>query len=118
MEPADLPDDRLDEILAVLSIARRRDILRILGEQSAPMAITDVVRKLDQSDEPVTGESSRVVTDDLLTLRLYHVDLPKLRQAGLVEHDTDRKTVQLTDQARCEWVQTIIERPRAGEDSG
>lgn len=109
------PEETATSRVDSLPVARQRGILRILREQSAPMTITEVARKLRQSDRHLTDDLSGVMKDDLVRLRLYHVDLPTLNQAGLVDFDRDQKTVQLTEQARRRRIQTAIKRSPSGE---
>jgi hypothetical protein len=71
----------------------RRTLLQCLTETTGAVDVADVTDYiLETSDQPRTdGLVARV------ELRLYHVHLPRLADAGLVQWDADRKTVSLTD---------------------
>lgn len=110
------PEETATSRVDSLPVARQRGILRILREQSAPMTITEVARKIRQSDRHLTDDLSGVMKDDLVRLRVYHIDVPKLSQAGLVDYDPDQKVVQLTEQTRCGEFQTVIAETRSDEE--
>lgn len=76
---------------------RRRETLGILREASEPMAIADIAQDLfldgrasPESDADFEGIERRYI-------QLYHVDVPKMVQAGLVEYDQERKVVSVAE---------------------
>lgn len=109
MHPDDLTDRQLDDLLSALAIARRRRLLRYLAEQSRPVTVTELTAEMARSELSVAAGPSATTRDDVVRARLVHVDIPMLDQAGLVHHDSDRETVQLTELADLPWVRAIIE---------
>jgi hypothetical protein len=86
-----LREERTDWNLVYGALAddRRRELLRYLAHATERRTITDVVEHLYDGDEPTEDERARFVAN------LYHVHLPKLADADLVEWDQNRETVAL-----------------------
>lgn len=91
------------EALAVLlARPRRRDIVSIIADQQQPLTLKELYthmmnsgrtsRALDRGEEP-RGEEDRGEEEPTLLVTLHHVDLPKLQEVGLIEYDSDEKTV-------------------------
>lgn len=86
---------RLDELFSVLSNRRRRRVLySLVDSEDAVVECSQLVRRL--ADGPVTigaseddGSSEASVARDL-----YHVHLPRLEDAGIVEYDRRQGTVR------------------------
>lgn len=79
-EPAD------DIVFECLADRRRRQIVAVLDETDQSMPLSSLAGKVaDQLDETDETSIERVQTS------LYHVDLPKLADAGLVDYDADRQ---------------------------
>lgn len=97
--PADAPADTY----AVLSARERRATLRRLATADRPVAIADltrgVARELEPADADDSGPNAEPSAERLreLRIRLYHCDLPKLADYGMVAVDRDRRTVTLRE---------------------
>lgn len=88
-----------DDIFDLLSDQRRRTVLDILRARDDPLALADVAREVVRDeDTPIDA----VPAEDLERVhsRLYHQDVPKLADYGVVEYNVERRTVALTEQAR------------------
>lgn len=85
-----LPRDRL---FALLSDDRRRYVVRYLQEATAPVALADLARTITERESagPPAGAENRERT---IHRSLYHWHVPKLADAGVVDHDRDRGTAE------------------------
>ena len=82
---------RLDRLYDVLADERRRRLLSYLHRKDS-----DVASLVELIDYLVVHEADSVAdldTDDV-AISLYHTDLPKLADAGLVEYDERSRTVR------------------------
>ena len=79
--------DRLDAVLDAMASPWRRGILYLLSERG-PLEIDDLADGLGAWNE-VVDHGGRTLPDDveMLRVRLHHVHLPKLEDAGLVEYE-------------------------------
>lgn len=99
------PADELDTVFDTLSHHRRRNALACLSDASGTVALADLAedvaaREKRSNTELSGGDAQAVYT----TLR--HVHLPKLDEAGAVEHDPDRKLVSAT--ATTGWIEHAL----------
>lgn len=100
---ADAPPASVDVLLATLSSGERRWILRHLMERGGPVTIAGLAGDLD----PIPGEPGRrdaaeggtVGTVEFDPTALYHVHVPKLAAAGLVEYDREHGELQAASRA-------------------
>lgn len=83
----------LDDILHVLAVYYRRWILYALMERERT-TIDAVASELRTIDKAVTGET---LTETRIMIRLHHIDLPKLADAGLIEYDRRNGDIILTN---------------------
>lgn len=86
-----------DTVLDLLRDSRRRTLIAVLCEHDRPLTVTDLrneiaVREWDAPVTDVPGAEMRHIVASL-----HHTHVPKLRAAGLVEYDRDRRTVVPTD---------------------
>lgn len=85
-----LPADRL---LSMMADQQRRAVLRVLLERSdEAMSVDELVATL--TDEESRSPDDQQETAKKTTISLYHVHLPKLAEAGLVEFDQQSDTVR------------------------
>ena len=94
---ADVGDLAETEIHDVLRNERRRLALERLSEQPGPAGVSDLaehVAALEAGERPPPDNLRQSVY-----VSLHQTHLPKLDELGIVEYDTDEKTVELTDRA-------------------
>lgn len=102
--------DEIDAVLDGLSEARRRETLQVLQEHAAPMSLETLAVYLAASEEEVP---LRDVSEEQIRTRhinLYHVQIPKLADSGLVALNRSDETVTTTDHPAFsdQRVQTIL----------
>lgn len=90
-------EDDVTASFELVADPRRRIALRVLSVADVPVAIADLAieiarRECEDSDAEVDPERA-----DRIRTALWHVHLPKLLQAGVVEFDPVRETVALGD---------------------
>lgn len=92
--------DSLDTYFKILSNQRRRQVLDCLQEYRNPMALSDL------ADEVAVREYETRITEipaekvKEIYISLYHVHIPKMADAGLVEYDQDTDLVALSEGGR------------------
>lgn len=84
----------VDAVFDVLGDRRRRHVISCLLEEDRAIALWDLARIVAhrESDRP-GGEIDRESVAKIQT-SLYHVHVPKLAAAGVVEYDRDRDLVR------------------------
>ncbi|WP_136601619.1 DUF7344 domain-containing protein [Salinigranum halophilum] len=88
-----------DEVFTLLSNYRRRSVLYALYRNGGELAFPVLVDKVASYE---TGTPPDDIDDDLsqsMYISLYQTHLPKLTSFGLVEYDTDERTISLTPHA-------------------
>lgn len=84
------PDVSTDAVLRLLATRERRAVLRHLAETEG----TTTVRRIADSVASSCGHRGDELTREELRVRLHHVTLPMLADAGLVEFDERAGTVR------------------------
>lgn len=102
--PSTTPDDlpgalTLDTLFEVLAHRRRRQVLRILGENGEAMETEELARSLAASEDRDGNGEPPAEAVRSVHRSLYHVHLPKLAEVPLVEYDEERGTVTRTEVA-------------------
>lgn len=104
----DFDDDTVSRLLGVLSDERRRVIIRhLVRSPSGTGTVEELVERIAErtdGDEPV---------EDRIEIRLYHVDLPALADAGVVEYDWRSGDASLTVDS--DAMTALLERLKAAE---
>ncbi|WP_135805552.1 DUF7344 domain-containing protein [Halorussus marinus] len=77
---------RLDATLNALAHRRRRDALYCLAERD-PETVSGLARELAARQTGVSVDEMSSEGVDRIETDLYHVHLPKLSEAGIVEYD-------------------------------
>lgn len=92
-----LSDDTLAAVCGVLASAYRRQVLRYLaaGEDDV-VSVEEFVDKLIDHDE--TADDRRHIA-----IKLHHVALPKLAEAGFIEYDARTQTARASEDPPLEW---------------
>ena len=94
-----------DELFAVLSDARRLQVLLCLREQRRPITFAELCEAVIER-ESGSLDGGVDLDDHLVTTTLHHVHLPKLREVGLVRWTDDGMIAY--DNAR-EVVESLLE---------
>lgn len=87
-----------DTVLDLCRDKHRRITLAVLADQQQSLSLTDLTKAIvkHNHDTPLTEVSDETVTRIRITL--YHIHIPKLVEAGLVEYDSQRQLVEPTMQ--------------------
>ncbi|MFC6719358.1 hypothetical protein ACFQGT_03585 [Natrialbaceae archaeon GCM10025810] len=100
----------LNAILEVLAHHHRREIVRILaGDPNETASVRSLTERLLERERERTGV---IPGRQGIETSLYHVHLPKLADAELVEYDPPRKTVRYRPNER---VREILKHLRKAE---
>lgn len=78
----------------ILPSARRRAVMTIVADRRFPLTLEELAKELVDSSYATQPESRE--THSSLVVKLYHVDLPKLAEIGVIEFDPEEKTVAST----------------------
>lgn len=87
-------DATLDASFALLAAARRRYALAYLAGRSHPVALADLAEAVAVREH---GDPIAAIPDPevrRIYLSLYHLHVPKLAEAGVIEYDPDRKAIR------------------------
>lgn len=84
----------VDDVHDILAIEHRRHALAFLDDQRGRVSVDALA---DHVTTAMAGQDGRDITHAEVATRLYHVDLPKLADAGIVVYDRDAGTVTPTD---------------------
>jgi len=85
-----------DRIFTLLSMRRRRELLRAVdraGGEAATVAITNELATGEHGEAAATRERKTVYVS------LHQTHIPRLVEAGVLSHDGREKTVRLTERA-------------------
>lgn len=87
-----------DSVLDLCQHQHRRIALGTLAEEQRSLTLNDLTKTVLKYNHqtPITEVSEDVLSD--VQLSLYHVHLPKLAAAGLIEFDPARQLVEPTEQ--------------------
>lgn len=96
-----LPDLRDPEhssweaVAALLARPRRQDLVSIIAGQRHRLTLEELATELAECSH-ASWATERYDDDPTLQSMLYHVDLPRLAEVGLIEYDRDEKTITST----------------------
>jgi len=85
-----------DRIFALLSMRRRRELLRILDRAGGEATVGDVTNEIAAAEHGETAAASERKT---VYVSLHQTHIPRLVEAGVLVHDAHEKAVRLTDRA-------------------
>lgn len=88
-----------DEVLDLLSNARRRFVIQYLVDEEGSVDLTELAA---QTAAWENGVPPNAITDDgrrRTYISLYQTHLPRLEDADVVSYDEDQRTVELTENA-------------------
>ncbi|HZD42558.1 MAG TPA: hypothetical protein VE134_00730 [Methanomicrobiales archaeon] len=83
--------DYPDVVYSILADSERRAIVRNLAANGASGTISDLIQWVPEQRDAVTNEDEQA-----LHIRLHHLHLPKMAEAGIIEYDHDDGRVSLT----------------------
>lgn len=106
-------DVETDVLFAVLADSRRRFVLACLDEYATPMALADVADELATWELDVAIAEVPATEVKTIYIALYHVHIPKMEAAGMVEYSQKRDAVRLTDDG--EDLPELLDLPPIGE---
>ncbi|WP_226012521.1 DUF7344 domain-containing protein [Halomicrobium salinisoli] len=81
----------------LLADKRPRFLLYVLHERGGTMTLDELAPHLAVVANDTTSERLTAETEERVRARLYHADVPKLAECGLVTYDSDSGAVTLTD---------------------
>lgn len=87
-----------DAVLDALATDRRRTVVRVLRNADERVSIEELAQHVVAQERQTPPQTLSSDEADRVATRLYHVDLPKLRAAMLVEYD-DREVRLAVDQS-------------------
>lgn len=85
--------DGANRLFAALESARRREAIAELGRRDGPVELPDLAASL-------AGTTDHPDDEERVAVRLWHVDLPKLADLGLVAIDYETRVATLTRDGR------------------
>ncbi|MFD1562576.1 hypothetical protein ACFR99_03250 [Haloarchaeobius amylolyticus] len=98
-DPTGIESIAADTALEILSNRRRRCVLQCLLPYDNPLALADLADEVAALENGTgTTDVSKADAKDIY-VSLYHVDIPKLADADIVEYDQGQNTVTLTQNA-------------------
>ncbi len=102
-EEPPISDGGLDAVFGALATERRRSVVRCLDEHGSPLALDVLAELLADAERSATAADPDPTVADEIYTSLYHVHVPKLVDAGIVEYDRQGDTVE-----RAENTETAI----------
>lgn len=88
----------LDTAFELFGNQRRRCVVQRLQEAGEPMQLSELEAEIAGIEIGTAADVSDVDAERV-RISLYHVHLPKLADAGLVEYDAEEEVVSLTERA-------------------
>jgi hypothetical protein len=89
----------VDVVTDLLSVDRRRILLSVLGDAGGPMIVEALAAAVAAKEQETTPASVDPATLDAAREDIYDRHLPKLLATGVVEYDSMRCAVRLTDES-------------------
>lgn len=69
---------------AILTSDRRRHLVRVLSEWSAPVGLSDLAAAVQQAEADTSGSNG--ASTDAISIELHHNHLPRLADVSLVDY--------------------------------
>lgn len=103
--------DSLDDLFSVLSDPYCREILDVLSHQFGPIHTETLARELGSTERDNFGAdvSEKAIEERLGCL--YHIYIPRLSEADMIEYDADAETVAYVGHSalRASWMHSELE---------
>nr|WP_227380346.1 hypothetical protein [Haladaptatus halobius] len=90
IDDPDLPS--WEALAPLLARPRRQHVASIIADYNQSLTLDELGTALTTSDH-TTWEAEDGGNEPTLLVTLHHVDLPKLEEVGLIEYDSDEKTI-------------------------
>ena len=103
----DVDASALTTEFGLLANQRRLLALICLRQSQSPMGLDELVDEVAKREYGGDPESVPETIRERAELSLYHVHIPKLREAGIVRYDSDRENVSLSENA--ENIESVID---------
>lgn len=84
----------MTDTIATLADPDRRTVLSCLDDYRVSVDIEELATDVVAARDEIARESVPEADRNAVLVRLHHVDLPKLQQAGFVDFDPDAGTVR------------------------
>lgn len=90
-----------EQYFGPLADETRRRIIRLLRDRSDPVSLEELCTRLANGGSDAGPRSSTAGSEKMrsLQIRLHHIHLPKLEDSGLIEWDSEERTVAAIDHA-------------------
>ncbi|UPV73902.1 hypothetical protein M0R89_15330 [Halorussus limi] len=82
----------VNTLFDVLRAERRRYVLSTLQSHETSMSLTDLAHEVAKRENGEASPTTEAVTR--VHASLYHVHIPKLKEANIIEYDQERRIVQ------------------------
>ncbi|WP_227378588.1 DUF7344 domain-containing protein [Haladaptatus halobius] len=86
----------IDTVFSVLSNEHRQVVLTSLLRENGPVSVEALIDHIVREVCPV-DESRPDKLRTSMAVRLHHVHLPLLHDAGMIDYDPERKMAEVTD---------------------
>lgn len=85
-----------DTVLDLCRDQHRRIVLAVLADQQRSLTVNELRNAVIKHNhhEPLTEASTEVITQ--IQIKLCHIHLPKLEEAGVIEYDSGQQLVEPT----------------------
>ena len=98
-ERGDPDEQSFDVVFDLLANQRRRYVLRCLQKFEDRMALTDVADEIARWENETNHTDTSEEEVERVATSLYHVHIPKLADADIVEYDQEQNVVALLKNA-------------------
>jgi hypothetical protein len=97
--PPEEPSLSQENVFDILSSGRRRYVIYVLRREQRPMKVTELAEEVAAWENETTVDELSTQERKRVYVSLYQTHIPKLVDAGIVEHDEDSSLVALTEDA-------------------
>jgi len=97
--PPEEPPLSQEHIFDILSSGRRRYVIYTLRQEQRPMKVTELAEEVAAWENETTVDALSTQERKRVYVSLYQTHIPKLADAGIVEHDGESGFVTLTGDA-------------------
>lgn len=88
-----------DVIFEVLKNRRRRDVLEYLQSSDGPVTMSELAERIAAWENDVSVSALNSTQRKRVYVALYQTHLPKMDDVGVIDYDSDRGTVELSENA-------------------